>query len=123
MNRTMRAALCGLVALVFAAGCSSTSNHSILTLQELDAAGLVRDPHEIKDLGPVEGQACRFFLLALIPFGDSSLGKAIEKAVLKVGGDAVINASVTSSLYGFVPIYNVLSFTCTTVKGVAVKLD
>jgi hypothetical protein len=28
---------------------------------------------------------------------------------------------VSNSLYGFVPIYNVYSFTCTSVQGVAVK--
>ena len=29
--------------------------------------------------------------------------------------------TVSSSLYGFIPIYNVYSFTCTSVSGIAVK--
>jgi hypothetical protein len=31
--------------------------------------------------------------------------------------------SVETSLYGFIPIYNVYSFTCTTVKGIAIKFE
>jgi hypothetical protein len=34
-----------------------------------------------------------------------------------------VNVSTSSSLYGFVPIYNILSFTCTTVQGIAIKID
>ena len=47
----------------------------------------------------------------------------MERALDRNGGDAILNASVTTSLYGFVPIYNIFSFTCTTVKGVAVEFD
>lgn len=47
----------------------------------------------------------------------------MEEALGSKGGDALINVTVTSSLYGFIPIYNVYSFTCTTVKGIAVKFQ
>ena len=47
----------------------------------------------------------------------------MEKALAASGGDAIINASVETSLYGFLPIYNVFTFTCTTVKGVAIKFQ
>jgi hypothetical protein len=30
---------------------------------------------------------------------------------------------VMSSLYGFIPLYNIYSFTCTTVQGTAVKFQ
>ena len=76
-----------------------------------------------RELGPVAGRACRYFLLAVIPFGDSTATTAMERALDRNGGDAILNASVTTSLYGFVPIYNIFSFTCTTVKGVAVEFD
>jgi hypothetical protein len=39
------------------------------------------------------------------------------------GGDALVNVSTATSLYGFVPVYNVFSFTCTTVKGTAIKFE
>jgi hypothetical protein len=71
----------------------------------------------------VKGRACRFFVVALIPFGNSTPGAAIDKALQDTDADAVLNASVTTSLYGFVPIYNVLSFTCTTVQGVAIRFE
>jgi hypothetical protein len=49
------------------------------------------------------------------------MGKAVDEALAKSGGDALINVSVTTSLYGFIPLYNIFSFTCTTVRGVAIK--
>lgn len=111
-----------LVGLVLAAtGCSSTTNHAILTGPAADGAGLLRQAHDFEDLGPVEGRACRYFVLAVIPFGNSAVGEAMQNALAGTGGDAILNASVTTSLYGFIPIYNVLSFTCTTVQGVAIK--
>jgi hypothetical protein len=45
----------------------------------------------------------------------------VEKALDEKGGDALINVTVSTSLYGFVLIYNIYSFTCTTVNGIAVK--
>jgi hypothetical protein len=54
------------------------------------------------------------FVIAVIPFGDSTFSKAVDDALASRGGDALINVTVSSSLYGFVPIYNVYSFTCTS---------
>ena len=45
----------------------------------------------------------------------------MDKALAESGGDALINLSVTSNLYGFVPIYTVFCFTLTTVDGIAIK--
>lgn len=74
-----------------------------------------------EELGPAEGRACRHFVLAIIPFGNSAFSTAVEEALGQKGGDALINVTVTSSLYGFIPIYNVYTFTCTSVQGVAVR--
>jgi hypothetical protein len=71
-------------------------------------------------IGPAEGRACRFFLLGVIPFGDSTFATAVEKALDDAGGDALINVTTSSSLYGVFPIYNILGFTCTSVTGFAV---
>ncbi len=46
----------------------------------------------------------------------------MEKALTLSGGDALLNVSVTTSLYGFAPLYNVISLTCTTASGVAVEI-
>lgn len=61
--------------------------------------------------------------MGLIPWGDANYSRAVENALAEKGGDALINVSVESGLYGFVPIYNVFSFTCTTVKGTAIKFQ
>lgn len=71
----------------------------------------------------MEGQKCRNFLLAIVPWGDGDLAHAVEEALAEKGGDALLNANVETSLYGFIPIYNVYSFTCTTVKGIAIKFQ
>jgi hypothetical protein len=88
-----------------------------------DAGGLLKAGRSYHELGPVEGQTCRHFILAIIPFGDGDLAHAVEEALAPKGGDAILNADVETSLYGFIPIYNVYSFTCTTVKGIAIKFD
>jgi hypothetical protein len=88
-----------------------------------DPSDLIQQAHEFEELGPTSARTCRFFLLNLFPWGDSTTGAAMEKALSFSGGDAILNAAVTTSLYGFVPLYNILSFTCTTVSGVAVEIE
>ena len=61
------------------------------------------------------------FSLQWSPFGDATFSSAVDDALAQRGGDALLNVTVSNSLYGFVPIYNVYSFTCTSVQGVAVK--
>ena len=119
MSRHTSAVLLALLAM----GCSSTTSHGILTRSMADARDVIQNAHPYRDIGPTQGRACRYFLLNLIPWGDSTTGTALEKALATSGGNALLNASVTSSLYGFVPIYNVFSFTCTTVRGVAIQIE
>ncbi len=85
--------------------------------------GHLRSGRTYQEIGPAEGQACRFFIIAVVPFGDSTFSTAVERALAEKGGDALINVTTSSSLYGFIPVYNILSFTCTTVKGIAVKFQ
>ena len=114
---------CCVLAVAFALACTSTGNFGLITKPSASPGELLSGSHPYKELGPVEGQACRFFLLALVPWGDATLTAAVDHALEPSGGDAILNASVASSLYGFIPIYNVLSFTCTTVKGIAIKFE
>jgi hypothetical protein len=104
-------------------GCSSSGTLGIVTRSTADSAGLLKSGRSFQDLGPAEGSACRHFLLAIIPWGDSTLSTAVDNALQQKGGAALINVSVTSSLYGFIPLYNVYSYTCTEVKGIAVKFQ
>lgn len=112
----------GLAALLFTA-CTSVGNLGIVTKPTADAANLLKSGKNFQELGPVEGSACRHFILAIIPFGDSAFSTAVDEALAQKGGDALLNVTVSSSLYGFIPIYNVYSFTCTDVRGVAIKFQ
>jgi len=111
-----------LFTLIFA-GCTSVGTLGIVTKTMGDAGASLRSGRAYHEVGAAEGQACRFFLLAIIPWGDSTLSTAVNNALAEKGGDALINVTVSSSLYGFIPIYNVFSFTCTTVQGIAIKFE
>jgi hypothetical protein len=49
------------------------------------------------------------------------MSTAVDEALEKSGGDALLNATVSSSLFGFIPYYNLFAFTCTSVKGTAIR--
>lgn len=118
----MKRSLWTIVASAFLlAGCSSSGTLGIVTKSTADPVGLLKSGRHYQELGPVEGQSCRHFVLAVVPWGEGDVTHAVDKALEQRGGDAMVNVSVETSLYGFVPIYNVYSFTCTTVKGIAVK--
>lgn len=121
MNKASRWSTLALLSCVLLTGCSSTGNLGIVTKPSADNAERLRSGVKFEELGPVEGSSCRHFVLAVIPFGDGSFSKAVEDALSSRGGDALINVTVTNSLYGFIPIYNVYTFTCTSVSGIAVK--
>ncbi len=109
--------------IIIVGGCTSVGSLGIVTKSLGDPASLLKSGKPYEELGVAHGEACRFFVLAVIPFGNSSFSTAVDKALAEKGGDALINVTVSSSLYGFIPIYNVFSFTCTTVTGVAVKFQ
>ncbi len=113
--------LCILLFAIFACGCSSTGTLGIVTKSSSNPSLLLTQAQAFDDLGPAKGKACRHFILAIVPFGNSTFEKAVNKALKKKKGDALINVTTTSSLYGFTPFYNIYSFTCTTVLGTAIK--
>jgi len=110
-----------LLTLVVVSGCTSVGTLGIITRSTGDPGAMLRNAQPYKELGRVEGEACRFFLLGVMPWGDATLSKAADIALDKVGGDALINVTVSNSLYGFLPVYNIFTYTCTGVKGIAVK--
>jgi hypothetical protein len=104
-------------------GCSSSGTLGIVTKSSADPASLLRSGRDFKELGPVKAKVCRHFVLAIIPWGEADFGLAVDKALVERGGDALLNVTVETNLYGFIPIYNVYSFTCTKVQGIAVKFE
>lgn len=120
-NRMKRTIL--ILTVLLLGGCTSVGTLGIVTKSAGDPGAMLRNEHPYKELGPVEGKACRFFALAVIPWGDATLSTAVDDALAKVNGEALINVTVSNSLYGFVPIYNIFAFTCTEVKGIAISFD
>ena len=109
--------------VILLAGCSTSGTLGLVTKSTADPASLLRQGRSFKELGPVQAQVCRHFVLAIIPWGSSDFGTAVDKALIERGGDALLNVTVETSLYGFIPIYNVYSFTCTKVQGIAIKFE
>ena len=119
----MKKLLLLLLVGLFLTGCASVGNLGMVTKNMDNPGALLKNARSYKELGPVEGEACRFFVLAVIPFGDSTFSSAVDEALTKSGGDALLNVTVSSSLYGFIPIYNFFSYTCTNVRGIAIKFN
>jgi hypothetical protein len=119
----MKKCICLLVTMLLLAGCTTTGNLGLVTKSTGDPGALLRNSQSYKELGLVEGEACRFFFLAILPWGDSSFSTAVDQALGTVGGDALMNVSVSSSLYGFIPIYNIFTYTCTNIRGIAIKFE
>ena len=119
----MKKVILSLAVMLLIASCTSTGNLGMVSKSTADPGSLLTSPQPYKVIGPAKGKACRYFLLGIIPWGDSTIKTAVDKALEESGGDALINLSVSSSLYGFVPIYNVFCYTCTTVEGIAIKFE
>jgi len=112
-----------LLTVIFLAGCSSSGSLGMVVKSTADPGALLTNKTSFREIGPVDGEACRFFILAVLPFGKSDFSAAVEEALNKSGGDALLNVTVSSSLYGFIPIYNIFTYNCTNVKGIAVKFE
>ena len=120
-NRSiMRVSITALI-LFGIMGCVSTGQVGILSRSGADPAVLITQANPYQELGLTRGRSCRHFVLNLIPFGDAALSTAVNEALTAVDGDALINAVVSSSLFGFIPYYNLYAFTCTSVEGTAIR--
>ena len=107
---------------ILAAGCTSVGTVGLMTKSGASPVDLVRGG-KYEELGPAEATSCRWLLIGVIPYGNADPGHVMEQALASTGGDALLNVSTANSLYGFVPIYNVFSITCTTVKGTAIRFQ
>lgn len=107
----------------FSCGCTSVGTLGMITKSEADPASILRSGRSFKELGPAQGNACKYMFLSVVPWGESDLESAVGRALKKSNGDALLNVSVANSLYSFLPIYNILSVSCTAVKGIAIKFQ
>src|SRR6185295_7574188 len=111
---TMRYACCvmALTALTLA-GCASVGSVGLMVKSTANPAELARSA-SYQDLGPAEADSCRYLIIGVIPYGNADPGYVLDKALAGKGADALLNVSTSNSHYGFVPIYNVFSITCTS---------
>ncbi|HEY3308128.1 MAG TPA: hypothetical protein VGJ93_06705 [Desulfuromonadaceae bacterium] len=110
----------GLMALV---GCSSSGGLGLVMKSTSDPTRYLKGQFSYREMGRAEGESCRYFMAGIFPFGKSDFAAAVDDALSKTGGDALLNVTVSSSLYGFVPIYNIFSSTCTNVQGIAIQFE
>jgi len=120
----MRKIMILLLLVSLSAGCTSVGTVGMVTKSTAEPVSILKNGQAYKEVGPAQGEACRFFLLGMIPWGDATMSTAVDDALSKVGGDAMVNVTVSNSLYGILPVFwNVFSYTCTDVKGIAVKFE
>jgi hypothetical protein len=119
----MKVTLMMLVVVMALTGCSSSGNLGMVVKSTANPGALLTNTTSYREIGPAEGEACRFFILSVLPFGKSDMASAVDEALVASGGDALLNVSVSSSLYGFIPIYNLFTYSCTNVRGVAIKFE
>ena len=117
----MRRVLAASLALFGMTACVSTGQVGILARSGSNPASLITQANPYEDVGLTSGRACRHFVVNLVPFGDSAVSTAVDKALTAVGGDALLNVAVSSSLFGFIPYYNVYAFSCSSVSGTAIR--
>jgi len=106
----------------FVAGCTSVGSAGLMVRSAANPIELAR-AGSFRDLGPVEATDCRYLIIGVLPLGNADPGHVLEKALTSKGADALLNVSTSNSHYGFVPIYNVFSITCTSLRGTAIKFE
>ena len=109
--------------VILLAGCSSSVTLGIVTKSSAEPGSLLKSGRTFQELGPVEDKLAATSFLRSFPGERAISPMPCIRLWGKKGGDALLNVSVETSLYGFIPIYNVYSFTCTTVKGIAIKFE
>ena len=80
-----------LLTVFLLSGCTSVGTLGVVTKSTGDPGAMLRNGQAYKELGPVDGSSCRFFLLGVVPWGNGTLSAAVDDALAKVNGQAVAN--------------------------------
>ena len=83
----------------------------------------MRSGRAFQELGAAEGEACKKYVLGMIPWGSASLSNALDQALSDKQADALLNVTVESSLYFSPPPYILFTEACNSVKGTAIKFQ
>src|SRR5258708_38201929 len=94
--------LLGLLSLSLTS-CTSVGSLGIITKSSVDPVSVIGKSRSFKDLGPAEGQACPYFALPVIPWGDSDIPTAAARALPASAGAVLVNVPTATRLAGFGP--------------------
>jgi len=111
MNMKMKFAFLSLAGMIALAGCT-------VYLPTPPGMSSTEVSPNVQIVGTVEGESQSSNVFGFGPFGDHSLRAALQDALSKRGGDALINVSIDQSSTSFGPFYRVNR---TMVMGTAVK--
>jgi hypothetical protein len=113
--------------MAFLSACTSTGSLGLISSSETEADLGPHDSHRFHRVGPeITGTACRHFILGIIPWGDSDVETAMRHALhahSSLNADGLVHVTTETSLYGFFPLYDIYTLTCTTVKGIPIRFD
>jgi hypothetical protein len=127
MQRRISRISCAVFFAFFLGGCSSVGSLGMISDSKTETDLGPRDLHAYHRVGEeIVGTACRHFILGILPIGDSDLETAMKDAFKKnpkLKADGLIHVTTQSTLYGFFPLYNVYTVTCTTIRGIPVRFD
>ncbi len=116
-----------LFLMIVLSSCTSTGSLGLLTNSETESDLGPHDSHRFHRVGTeITGTACRHFILGIIPWGDSDVETALRHALQahpSLNADGLVHVTTETSLYGFLPLYDVYTLTCTTVKGIPIRFD
>jgi len=119
--------LASLFSMILLSSCTSTGSLGLLTNSETESDLGPHDSHRFHRVGTeITGTACRHFILGIIPWGDSDVETALRHALQahpSLNADGLVHVTTETSLYGFLPLYDVYTLTCTTVKGIPIRFD
>lgn len=111
-----------MAAVMGTAGCTSVGSLGVITKSSAEPGKIFSRGAGFEEIGPARGRACRAHVLGLVPMGNADIQRAVDRALGRSGGDALVSVTTSNSLYGIFPIYNVFAITCTEVRGTAVRL-
>jgi len=115
------------LSMVFLSACTSTGSLGLISNSETETDLGPHDSHRFHRVGTeIKGTACRHFILGIIPWGDSDVETALRHALNahpSLKADGLVHVTTQTSLYGFLPLYDIYTLTCTTVKGIPIRFD
>lgn len=115
------------LSLIFLSACTSTGTLGLISNSETETDLSPHDSHRFHRVGTeITGTACRHFILGIIPWGDSDVETALRHALHAhpaLKADGLVHVTTETSLYGFFPLYDIYTLTCTTVKGIPIRFD